>query len=98
MMGGAWLPDDMHKKVALEAIVGATQLDGIVVIDINGRLATHDVHMIGVNPKWTRNLRVWGQVKVITVGKDSKTSDKGATMIFVVYGEHESVSVRMWDP
>ena len=32
MMGGTLVPDDMHGKVALEAIVCATQLDGLVVL------------------------------------------------------------------
>jgi hypothetical protein len=29
------------------------------MIDFNSKLATWDVHMFGVNPKWTRNLWLW---------------------------------------
>ena len=58
MMGGALVPDDMHVKVVLEAIACATQLDGLVVIEVGGRTAMHNMHMFGVNPKWTKNLRV----------------------------------------
>ena len=40
MMGGALVPDDLRVKVALEAIACATQLDGLVVIDVNGNITT----------------------------------------------------------
>ena len=58
MMGGAMLWDKMCGKVALKAIACATQLDGLVLIELNDKLTMHDMHMFGVNPKWTRNLRV----------------------------------------
>ena len=98
MMGGALVPDKLHAKVALEAIVCATQLDGLTVVTVNGKEAMHDVHMFGANPKWTPNLRVWGEGAIVTVGKDSKTGDKGTRMMFVGYAEQESDSVHMWDP
>jgi hypothetical protein len=56
MMGGALVPDNLHAKVALEAIACMTQLDGLVVIDLNGKVATQHVHMFGANPKRTKNL------------------------------------------
>ena len=97
MMGGALIPDDLHGKVALEAVACATQLDGLVVIEVSGKIAMRDVHMFSVNPKWTRNLQVWGEAGVMTVRKDSKTGDKGTKMMFIGYGEHESDSVCMWN-
>ena len=97
MMGGAMVPDDLKSKVALEAISCATQLDGLVVVEVKGKIATRDMHMCGANPAWSRKLRVWGEAGVVAVGKDSKTGDKGATMMFVGYAERESDSVRMWD-
>ena len=54
--------------------------------------------MFGANPKWTKNLLVWGEGGVVTVGKDSKIGDKGTCMMFVGYAERKSNSVRMWDP
>jgi hypothetical protein len=59
----------------------------------NQKLATHDMHMFCMNPKWTRILFVWGNPGVVTVGKDSKTDDKGV----VGYREWESDGIRMWD-
>ena len=93
MMGGAMVPDDLKSKVALEAISCATQLDGLVVVEVKGKIATRDKHMFGANPAWSRKLRVWGEAGVVAEGKDSKTGDKGATMMFVGYAERESDSV-----
>ena len=37
MMGAARVPEDIKSKVALEAIACATQLDGLVVVDVKGK-------------------------------------------------------------
>ena len=52
------VPDDLHAKVAVQAIECAMQLDGLVLVDVRGKIATPDIHMFGVNPKWSRNLRI----------------------------------------
>jgi hypothetical protein len=44
MMGRAMVPEDINSKVALEAISCATQFDGLVVVEINGKLVPRDVH------------------------------------------------------
>ncbi len=54
--------------------------------------------MFGVNPKWTRNLQLWGDARAVTVGNNSKTGDKGTMMIFAEHRECKSDSVRTWDP
>ena len=87
MMGGTLVPDKLHAKVALEAIACATQLDGLTVVTVNGKEAMRDVHMFGANPKRTTNLRVWGEGAIVTVGKDSKTGNKGTRMMFVGYAK-----------
>jgi len=56
MMGGARVPENMKYKVALEAILCTTQPEGLVVIEIKGKMATHDVHMFGANPSWSNRL------------------------------------------
>jgi hypothetical protein len=65
--------------------------------EIKGTLATCDMHIIGANPMGSKKLHVWGEARVIAEGKDSKTGDRGATMMFVGYAKHESDIVRMWD-
>ena len=54
MMGGAMIPDNLKSKVALKAIFCATQLVGLVMVKIKGKLATCDMHMFGANPTWSR--------------------------------------------
>ena len=39
MMDGTVVPDDMCGEVALEASACATQLDGLVLIEVNGKVA-----------------------------------------------------------
>ncbi len=56
MVEGAKVPDDLKSKVALKAISCATQLDGLVVVDIKGKLATRDMHLFGANPTWSKKL------------------------------------------
>jgi len=36
------------------------------------------VNIFGANPKWTRNLQIWGEARVMTDGNESKTGDKVA--------------------
>jgi hypothetical protein len=68
------------------------------MIDGNGKVATRDMQMFGANPKWTKNLQVWGEGVVVTVGLDSKIGDKRTCMMIVGYVEHESNSVHLCDP
>jgi hypothetical protein len=97
MMGAARVPEGVKCKVALEAIACATQLDGLVVVDVKGKMATRDVHMFGANPLWSSKLKVWAEAGIVAEGKDAKTGDRGTTMMFVGYADRESDSVRMWD-
>ena len=83
MMGGAMVPEDLKSKVALKAIACATQLDGLVVVKIKSKLATRDMHLFGGNPTWSKKLCVWGKAGVVAEDKDSKTGDRGTTMMFV---------------
>jgi len=55
--------------VALEAVVCATQLDGLVIVEVKGILATRDVHMFGMSSQWAKNLHTWGEARVVTTGK-----------------------------
>jgi hypothetical protein len=55
MMGGAMVPDDLKSNVALEAISCAMQLEGLVMVEIKGKLATCGMHMFGVNPTGLRH-------------------------------------------
>lgn len=51
MLGGNLEPDDNCAKGGLESVACATQLDGLVVIEVNYKLATCNMQMYCVNPK-----------------------------------------------
>ena len=73
------VPDDLRAKVTLEAITYATQLDGLVVDDVSGRIAMHDMHTFGANPKWSRNrnLCIWEKMEVVTEANTPRLGIKG---------------------
>ena len=98
MMGAAHIPDDSRGKVSLEVLKCATMLDGLRIVEVNGKRKTRDEHIHGKNPKWAKNLRTWGEAGVVKEGKDGKTGDKGIAMMFVGYPlNREADSVRMWN-
>ena len=44
-----------------EAFKTATDLDGLVMVTMNGKRATCYQHMFGSNPWWTKHLRLFGE-------------------------------------
>ena len=98
MMGAAHMPGDSRGKVSLEVLKCATMLDGLRIVEVDGKQMTRDEHIHGKNPKWATNLRTWGEAGVVKEGKDGKTGDKGIAMMFVGYPlNREADSVRMWN-
>lgn len=51
VLGGNLVPDDNCAKVGLESVACATQLDCLVVVEVNYKLATCNMYMYCVNPK-----------------------------------------------
>lgn len=99
MMSAAHIPPDVRGKVAIEAIKLATQLDGLILVKLNGKLASRDEHVFGSNPKWSKNLRVFGEAGVVKEGKDGQTGDRCQAMMFVGYPfNREEDSLRLWNP
>ncbi len=50
-------------------------------------------------PKWTKNLRSFGEAGVVKIGKNGKLGDRRITCIFVNYAEkHSSDCYRMYNP
>jgi hypothetical protein len=67
------------------------------VYDVGGKITTHDMHMFGMNPTWSKKLCFGGEAGVVVEGNNSMISDKGAMMMFMGYADQECNSVRMWD-
>ena len=53
------------------------------MVEIKGKLATRDMHMFGENSTGSKKLCVWEEAGVIAEDKDSKMSDRGATMMLL---------------
>lgn len=75
-MGDMLVKHNLHVQIALEAVACATQLDGLVVEEVNGN---QDVHKFRANLTWVENLHIWVTARVMKVGNDSKTGDKRTT-------------------
>ena len=75
MMVVAHIPHDIRGKVAIKAIKLATQVDGLNIVTLGGKLAMRDEHVYGSNPKWTTDLRIFGEAGVVKEGKYGRTVD-----------------------
>jgi hypothetical protein len=70
-------------KVWVKAFQDATNLDGLVVIEVNGNINMNIG--VGTQPKWVKHLRTWGEsgtVKFMT-GTTPKIADRGIPCMFV---------------
>ena len=100
MMSNAECEDTQRTYLVNEALNCAVMLDWLVVIEIDGVAKTRAEHYDGKIPKFSKNLRIWGEagvVKTRTV-KTSKLQDRGVTMMFVGYNLNMGSDVyRMWN-
>jgi hypothetical protein len=101
MMHQANLPASVRPRVWTEAFKTATLLDGLVPIEINGKLATKYVHWCGENPMFAKHLRTWGEAGTVKIKTDTtpKLADQGVQCMFVGYAmDHPGDCYRMWNP
>jgi hypothetical protein len=74
-------------------------LDGLVVIELGGKLDTRDGHCFGGNPKWATEMRTFGEAAVVKEKKSDKSTDRGITVVFVGYStDRTSDCYRFWNP
>jgi hypothetical protein len=75
-----------------EAFCTATDLDGLVVTEVNGKRETRFFHMFGKTPEWASHLRTFGEAGTVKIKMDTtpKLHDRGVQCMFVGY--------RMWNP
>ena len=71
-MGAANIPSNVRGKVVIETIKCDAQLDGLSIVEIKGVSQTRDKHVYGKLPKWSKNLRTFGEAGVAKDGKDGK--------------------------
>lgn len=99
MMSDAGVPTESRKSIVIEALRHVTMLDGLVVVELGGVKATRDVHCYGSNPKWTLELRIFGEAAVVKEKKSDKSTDRGIKVMFVGYStDRTSDCARFWNP
>ena len=65
----------------------ATDFDGLAIVSVNGKRATHYQRMLGQNPKWAKHLRLLGKTGTVKIdtNKSPKLADKGVQCMLVRY-------------
>ena len=81
-----------------------TLLDGLILIQLNGKTDTYFEHWNGELQNWTQNLRIWGESGVVdlknklTPKLTPKLENPGEVCMFVGYYERQNYGVyRMWN-
>ena len=100
MMSAANIPDEMRYLFFPYAAETATKLDGLMVIEWKGKVATKYEHWCGQNPKFAKYLRTWGEAGVVTTKSKTqpKPSDRGTTCMFIGYAhDHDGDVYQMWN-
>ena len=99
-MSQAQVPDEHRCLLFAKASAFATAVDGLTVIDVDGKKASRYVHWCGENPKWTKHMRKWGEAGTATLKSKTtgKLSDRGKVCMFVGHADDHAGDVcEMWD-
>jgi len=101
LLAEANVPQKERYMIGYRAMSCADKLDGLTIVEIDGKTATRYEHFYGTLPKWARHLRTWGEAGTVKLKTRTtpKLNDRGATCMFVDYTEsHEGDCYFMWDP
>ena len=101
MMHAANIPIKLRYKVFKEAFQTATLMDGLDVINIDGKEDTRYKHRFGSNPAFADHLRIWGEAGTVKTktATTPKVADRGVQCLIVGYAlNHHGDCYRMWNP
>jgi hypothetical protein len=93
-MSAANIPMSVRYKVWVKAFQHATDLDGLIIVDVNGKTASRYEH-------WTGQLRTWRESGTVKIKTDTtpKIADRGIQCVFVGYSkDHDGDCFEMWYP
>jgi hypothetical protein len=103
MMSHANIPKHLKHLLLSDAVLTAILLDNLILIEINGKLATKYVHHAGkedADPSFVHNLCTWGEAGTVTIKNrimHPKSADRGVTCMFICYShQHPCGTYRMW--
>jgi len=95
MLVHAKVPMKYHFHFYREAFKTATELDGLVMVNVNSKKATQYQHMFG------GNLRLFGEARNVKMAtrRSVKLANRGVPCMMVGYAEnHDSDVYHMWNP
>ena len=101
IMTAANVPMKIRYKVWIKAFEHATNLDGLAVIEVNGKTANRYEHWCGKLPKWVDHPHTWGESGTVKVKTSTtpKIADRGIPCMFVGYSkDHDGDCYDMWYP
>jgi hypothetical protein len=71
LMVKANIPVKYRYHLFREALRTATELDGLVVLEIKGKQATRYEHMFGTNTQWAGHLIIFGEAGTVKIKTDT---------------------------
>ena len=95
------LPMEIQYQLFGENFTTVTLLDGLTVIELNGKYTSHYKHFIGEMPGFAQNLHTVGEAGTVKIKMNTtpKLEDHGVHCLFVGYSlTHPTVCYRMYDP
>jgi hypothetical protein len=101
LMARANVPLKVRYKLFKEAFTTATLLDGLMTVEVDGKLATRHQHFCGKNPAFVKDLQIWGEAGTVKIKKTGtpKIADRGTQCVMVgCPADHTSDCYRMWNP
>jgi hypothetical protein len=101
LMSAANVPKAARGKLWIKAFDHATNLDGLIVTNIDGKEKTRYEHWYDKLPKWSHHLRTWGESGTVKIKTDTtpKIADRGIQCMFVGYSkDHDGDCYDMWYP
>jgi hypothetical protein len=101
LMSAANIPMTVRYKVWVKAFDHVTALDGLIVMNIDGKTATRYEHWNGELPKWVKHLKTWGEAGTVKIKTKMtpKLEDRGIQCMFVGHSmDHDGDCYEMWYP
>ena len=96
----AHVPMEFRYKLFRVCHVTAAINDGLMIVELNGKHASHLEHFFGKNPKCSAYLQTWGEAGTIKLCQKMtpKLSDCGKTCMMIGFAhDHSGDTYRMWD-
>ena len=100
IMHHAHVPAEYCYKLFRDCCETAAILDRLMIVEVNGKMASQFEHFAGKNPKCAGYSRTWGEAGTVKIYKkmSPQIQDCGVTCMIIGYSKnHAHDCYRMWD-